>query len=921
MLEAMNIPLISYRSDVRFEWIDQLLELDNTIFDPSYAFDMQRSMEPTAFQYEQAHLIVKLVEKMKWECVQVIYDSTQSKLSDLVMDTLKKKEIALVQTHFLDFRANRYHYSFDEREHELRMKKKFKTVREAIKSESHARVVLLLAEKSSILQIMKDVATRHPSRYIWVICTAWFGIFDGLFFQSRFHKFDGSYVITTQNEIEWKDYFNKYFKGLHPTDLTHVDPFFRLAYYEVTRCAAWSQFCPDAICSYEFNHRHVCRYDHHDDYTQQIIFSNMFRVFTSLDKQMKGRNNKDFDDAFRRSFNLTDKLRFDRLCKNHDEYNGLPLELYILQIKNDKFVKIGSAPLCKSDRLKVKWEKEAELYRINSTCNETCKKVDEFRFYTDEKHHFECTRCKNYEIPDAAGYKCIECKELYWPNENRTSCDKLELATLSTNKLLASFQGILATLGIITTAWVIKFFYDHQEFKIIKATSLPLSYMILAGILFGYADMFVYLCSPSFAVCFIRYTVADISYLAIYSPIMIRALRIYRIFKAKHRLKSKTSDQVLYCVGMISLPVIVILVVYALDANVDVKNFTAVNVMPTRNINRAESLCNINLLIRFINLSYTVIIISYCLYLAFKTRRLPSNFNESRHICHCSATSIFLIINFVPMYFQSRGIIKLYIRVIELFLNHSLCLGFLFVPKILPVMYEKQDREKQIETLQGLKGRWLCIRQQKGRINKALLSVVDLDTFNLTSSLNSQSLNSSQGKKRSINASIDRKSTLSSTQEGMSFKDDMFSNENSESFRSKITEETPKPPWLLSGNENEIGISSSWTGIPSDVVSEKPPTIKFADKVEDEFQRNINTDKSSSNVDLKLKSPNRSDLNLSELTVEKRVPDNVKSEPIAGTSKSENLVATKSQTFLSEELTDQSRKTSSILELIQTNQR
>ena len=91
-----------------------------------------------------------------------------------------------------------------------------------------------------------------------------------------------------------------------------------------------------------------------------------------------------------------------------------------------------------------------------------------------------------------------------------------------------------------------------------------------------------------------------------------------------------------------------------------------------------------------------------CTLLAFKTRHLPDNFNESRFIMMCVCTTVVIVVCFIPAYLVSSSeLLKLVMLALASGFNHTVALIFLFLPKIYAVLY----LEGAAECLQTVTGR------------------------------------------------------------------------------------------------------------------------------------------------------------------------------------------------------------------------
>ena len=68
---------------------------------------------------------------------------------------------------------------------------------------------------------------------------------------------------------------------------------------------------------------------------------------------------------------------------------------------------------------------------------------------------------------------------------------------------------------------------------------------------------------------------------------------------------------------------------------------------------RVERLCRLPLIGMATSLAYHVLLVLVCTLLAFKTRRLPDNYSESRYIAFCVDTTLLVWLIFVPAYFTA----------------------------------------------------------------------------------------------------------------------------------------------------------------------------------------------------------------------------------------------------------------------------
>ena len=99
-----------------------------------------------------------------------------------------------------------------------------------------------------------------------------------------------------------------------------------------------------------------------------------------------------------------------------------------------------------------------------------------------------------------------------------------------------------------------------------------------------------------------------------------------------------------------------------------------------------EPYCNTQEASFLSSLVYNGMLVFCCSYFAFKTRKLPENYNESHFISLCVYCTIIVWIVFVPLYFTfTKYSVKVMVFSVAVLANATVFLLFLFVPKMFAV--------------------------------------------------------------------------------------------------------------------------------------------------------------------------------------------------------------------------------------------
>ena len=107
-----------------------------------------------------------------------------------------------------------------------------------------------------------------------------------------------------------------------------------------------------------------------------------------------------------------------------------------------------------------------------------------------------------------------------------------------------------------------------------------------------------------------------------------------------------------------------------------------------------EVLCHLPVEAVMYSLSYNLVLMVACSAFAFRARRLPDNFNESKFIFVCVCTTLFLWLAFIPSYFSAfYASQKVVLLVSVLLFNSAVMLLCLYVPRIYAIVYLGEDKQ------------------------------------------------------------------------------------------------------------------------------------------------------------------------------------------------------------------------------------
>ncbi|XP_013414979.1 metabotropic glutamate receptor [Lingula anatina] len=325
-----------------------------------------------------------------------------------------------------------------------------------------------------------------------------------------------------------------------------------------------------------------------------------------------------------------------------------------------------------------------------SVCSKPCGK-GEFYLQKELSCCWECRKCRNNEYLVSNQTSCKECPELMWPVESLTSCESVQPEHMRWGDSLAITILTFSIIGIILAAFILAFFIRHNNAKLIKACSRELAYLILTGVFVSYLTAIFFLAKPEDHFCYVEHFGFSLSFAWIYAPLFTRTNRIYRIFASGKKTKKRPPlvsprSQVIIASLLITIEVIISIITAAVNPpGIEQR-------MPVKTEKFVELLCKLPIQGIVASLAYNILLVAMCSFYAFKTRKLPDNFNESKFISMCVYTTLVIWLAFIPTYFTtSAAYFRVVLLSVALILNATVVLAFLYAPKVYAIAYVDAD--------------------------------------------------------------------------------------------------------------------------------------------------------------------------------------------------------------------------------------
>lgn len=202
-----------------------------------------------------------------------------------------------------------------------------------------------------------------------------------------------------------------------------------------------------------------------------------------------------------------------------------------------------------------------------SICSYPCKD-GQFKIPSKLECCWDCRSCRENERMafDTEVPRCEVCPQFMWPDphSNSTICIPIPVTYPKFSSTLPIFLMILTVAAIICTLAVITAYVYLREVRVIKAASRELSFLQLVAILVGYITVVCFQSMPTHVTCSALYFLFCLSFTWLYSPLLVKAVRIFRIFQSGTKGKQRPRfispmSQMFMAITLIALQVRIVL--------------------------------------------------------------------------------------------------------------------------------------------------------------------------------------------------------------------------------------------------------------------------------------------------------------------------------------------------------------------------
>ncbi|XP_028402405.1 metabotropic glutamate receptor 3-like [Dendronephthya gigantea] len=340
-------------------------------------------------------------------------------------------------------------------------------------------------------------------------------------------------------------------------------------------------------------------------------------------------------------------------------------------------------------------EWKAGFRPLKSSCETFCTANQYRKTSKKPRQCWECEDCEpgSYAVNETGCQKCPKGEK---PDHERKSCVEIIPTYLSVDgKLVPSSVVILpmvvSSIGIVAVLFVFGNFMKHWNTPVVKASGRELSTLLLIGVLLAFVFPFVAISNPSPVKCFWQFVLGSLPFTVCFVAIVVKNNRTYRIFNPNRVITAQPSlirpkSQILVSLGLIAFQLILLSALISLEFPEDKMTYPSAE--------KIVHVCLISERQMFLSHLYNIVLLAACTYYGYKTKNIPRNFNEAKHIAFAMYGACVSMVAFGVVFFFNSEFSSNYGVVIEM-MHHPL-VGFIiitcfFAPKIYIILMKPEQ--------------------------------------------------------------------------------------------------------------------------------------------------------------------------------------------------------------------------------------
>ncbi|XP_034723863.1 extracellular calcium-sensing receptor-like [Etheostoma cragini] len=348
------------------------------------------------------------------------------------------------------------------------------------------------------------------------------------------------------------------------------------------------------------------------------------------------------------------------------------------------------------DEDKIFWNFESKQ-PPKSVCSESCPLGTRMaRRKGEPVCCFDCLPCSEGKISNKTdSMECTSCPEDFWSSPQRDHCVPKKTEFLSYYEPLGIFLTTTSLLGTIICAVVLVIFTYHRSTPMVRANNSELSFMLLVSLKLCFLCSLLFMGRPSLWTCQLRHAAFGISFVLCVSCILVKTMVVLAVFKAS----KPGGGASLKWFGAVQQRGSV-LALTCIQAAICTSWIVSASPAPHKNTqyynDRIFYECVVGSTVGFaVLLGYIGLLAIVSFLLAFLARNLPDNFNEAKLITFSMLIFCAVWVAFVPAYVNSPGKYADAVEVFAILASSFGLLVALFGPKCYIILLKPERNTKK----------------------------------------------------------------------------------------------------------------------------------------------------------------------------------------------------------------------------------
>ncbi|XP_038071183.1 metabotropic glutamate receptor 3-like [Patiria miniata] len=346
----------------------------------------------------------------------------------------------------------------------------------------------------------------------------------------------------------------------------------------------------------------------------------------------------------------------------------------------------STAGLCLNETL-MRWQNGSREIPL-SNCREVCQAG-----YFSVPRGRCCSGCHSCPIDTIVkGNDCERCGQTEWPDPSRTQCRQIAPTPMDYGNHVVILLLTLSGLGIALCALTAVLALAYRNHALIKCSSRELICVNVLGLTLAFVTGGLILLPPVPTTCIVAETGIAFSFTLSFAPTLLKVVRIYRIFQAGRR--SVKRPRFISPKSQMTMVVLFVLIQVLIAAVSILTSPSKPETLARPNANGmmhvVELFCQFGVGFYASGL-YNLLLILGCCLAAFKARKVPSNYNESKFIAVSVYSTLVLCLAAVPVYTTAVDVLqKLATVCLAVQLNAYLTLVCVYLPKLCAILSVKE---------------------------------------------------------------------------------------------------------------------------------------------------------------------------------------------------------------------------------------